>query len=74
MADIYIRISPGGDVTVEARGYTGKSCVSATKPFEEAVGVVTKRKHKMEYLSEVCEGETGNKSDNGISAAQRADA
>jgi hypothetical protein len=29
-----------GEVRVEAEGYEGMSCLSATQPFEEALGVV----------------------------------
>ena len=29
-----------GDVKVEAEGYEGLSCLEATQPFEEALGVV----------------------------------
>jgi hypothetical protein len=30
-----------GEVRVEAKGFEGLSCLSATQPFEEALGVVS---------------------------------
>jgi hypothetical protein len=35
---ITIDIAPGGKVTVEAHGYTGKTCVEATRFIEAALG------------------------------------
>jgi hypothetical protein len=32
--------SATGEVRVEAKGFEGLSCLSATQPFEEALGVV----------------------------------
>jgi hypothetical protein len=46
---IVVTISPEGDTKIEAIGYTGGSCAAATKPLEEALGVVADRKLKPEY-------------------------
>lgn len=37
-----------GEVRVEAEGFEGVSCLSATQPFEEALGVVGNRVFKEE--------------------------
>jgi hypothetical protein len=37
-----------GEVRVEAEGFEGLSCLSATQPFEEALGVVGDRIYKEE--------------------------
>ncbi|MGJ5634641.1 DUF2997 domain-containing protein [Nostoc sp. CALU 1950] len=37
-----------GEVRVEAEGFEGLSCLSATQPFEEALGVVGDRTYKDE--------------------------
>lgn len=46
---IVITISPEGAVTVEAQGFTGKTCESATKAIENALGAVNQRTKKPEY-------------------------
>ena len=35
--------SATGEVRVEAEGFEGLSCLSATQPFESALGVVNER-------------------------------
>ena len=37
-----------GEVRVEAEGFEGLSCLSATQPFESALGVVSDRTYKDE--------------------------
>ncbi|MBD2496755.1 DUF2997 domain-containing protein [Nostoc sp. FACHB-280] len=37
-----------GEVRVEAEGFEGLSCLEATQPFEEALGVVGEREFKGE--------------------------
>ncbi|MCC2693918.1 DUF2997 domain-containing protein [Nodularia sp. LEGE 04288] len=37
-----------GEVRVEAEGFEGLSCLEATQPFEEALGVVGDREFKAE--------------------------
>ena len=36
---IHVRVSPFGEITVEAEGFQGKGCEAATKAIEEALGV-----------------------------------
>jgi hypothetical protein len=43
---IHIRVSPQGDITVEAEGFAGKGCEAATKAIETALGTVRKRTRK----------------------------
>ena len=40
--------SATGEVRVEAEGFEGLSCLSATQPFESALGVVGDRIYKEE--------------------------
>jgi hypothetical protein len=46
--EIEIVIDEKGAVEIEAKGYKGDACLDATKSFEEALGVVSKRKRKPE--------------------------
>jgi len=57
--EILITIGTDGSVEVEAVGYTGKDCLNATKPYEEALGVITHRKPKPVILQESDENEVG---------------
>ena len=46
---IHIRVSPNGDIFVEAFGFQGKGCEAATKAIEQALGRSTGRKFKPEH-------------------------
>jgi hypothetical protein len=46
--EIKITIAPDGNTTVEAVNFKGIGCKAATKPFEDALGVVTDDKDKPE--------------------------
>jgi hypothetical protein len=47
---IIIEVAPGGKVTVEADGFTGKTCVEATAFIEQALGPpASKRRTKPAY-------------------------
>ena len=46
---IHVRVSPFGDITVEAEGFQGKGCEAATKAIEEALGKPKTRVRKAEY-------------------------
>jgi hypothetical protein len=37
---IIITISPTGETKIESKGFTGTSCRDATRPLEQALGVV----------------------------------
>lgn len=37
-----------GEVKIEAEGFEGLSCLEATQPFEEALGIVGDRTYKPE--------------------------
>ena len=45
----HVRISPAGEITVEAEGYKGKGCEAATKAIEESLGKPGNRTRKPEY-------------------------
>jgi hypothetical protein len=51
MKEIHIDIDPDGNVTVEAHGYTGTSCRTATAALEKALGQVTGRNTKPEAVA-----------------------
>ena len=46
---IHIRVSPTGEITVEADGFQGKGCEAATKAIEEALGKTKARVRKPEF-------------------------
>ena len=46
---IIVRVSPTGDITVEADGFQGKGCEAATKAIEEALGKQKERTRKPDY-------------------------
>jgi len=50
---VIITIKPDGSTSVEADGYNGKGCQSATAAFQRALGVVTDDQTKPEFLHEV---------------------
>ncbi|MBD2249024.1 DUF2997 domain-containing protein [Nostoc sp. FACHB-888] len=39
-----------GEVRVEAEGFEGLSCLSATQPFEEALGVVSESDRTLRFM------------------------
>ena len=45
---IEVSVSPAGEISIEAEGYTGSSCEEATRFLEEALGLPGKRKRKAE--------------------------
>ena len=46
---IHVRVSPNGDIAVEAEGFQGKGCESATKAIEQALGTVRERTRKPDW-------------------------
>jgi len=46
---IHVRVSPTGEILVEAEGFQGKGCEAATKAIEEALGKAKARVRKPEY-------------------------
>ena len=46
---IHVRITPAGDITVEADGFHGKGCEAATKAIEEALGKPDTRTRKPDF-------------------------
>lgn len=53
---IEVTVSPTGEVTVEAVGFTGQACEKATQAIEEALGVTTEKRKKPEYHRTVTTG------------------
>ncbi len=47
---ILVRVSPTGEISVEAEGFRGKGCIDATKAIEDALGTRTARTLKPEFL------------------------
>ncbi|WP_367872496.1 DUF2997 domain-containing protein [Luteolibacter sp. Populi] len=46
---ILVRVSPSGDIQVEAEGFQGKGCEAATQAIERALGKRTERTLKPEH-------------------------
>ena len=46
-----ITIGPNGQIQVEVKGATGKSCLELTEFLEQALGDVVERKLKPEYYT-----------------------
>jgi len=46
---ILVKVSPTGEITVEAEGFQGKGCEAATKAIEEALGKPGKRTRKPDF-------------------------
>lgn len=46
---IHVRVSPNGEITVEADGFHGKGCEAATKAIEEALGKPGARTRKPDF-------------------------
>jgi hypothetical protein len=49
---IRVKVSPTGDVTVEAYGFKGSGCEAATQAIEEALGSKVVRRRKSDYWSQ----------------------
>jgi hypothetical protein len=48
---IRVKVSPTGDVIVEAYGFKGSGCEAATQAIEEALGTKVVRRRKSDYWS-----------------------
>ena len=46
---IHVRVSPHGEITVEAEGFQGKGCEAATKAIEDALGKPSARSRKPDF-------------------------
>ena len=46
---ILVRVSPAGDIQVEAEGFHGKGCETSTREIEQALGNRTGRTLKPEH-------------------------
>ena len=46
---IHVRVSPNGEILVEAEGFQGKGCEAATKAIEEALGKPRQRTRKADF-------------------------
>ena len=53
---IHVRISPTGDIIVEAEGFHGKGCEAATKAIEDALGKAGTRTRKPDYWKQTNTG------------------
>lgn len=51
MKQIIIMVGPDGSVSIEAQNYKGTECDAATRPFEVALGQITKKQRKPEFYS-----------------------
>ena len=46
---IHVRVTPTGEITVEAEGFQGKGCEAATKAIEDALGKPRERTRKPDF-------------------------
>lgn len=46
---ILVRVSPVGEISVEAEGFQGKGCEAATKAIEDALGKPRERTRKPQF-------------------------
>ena len=46
---IHVRVSPFGEITVEAEGFQGRGCEAATQAIEEALGKPGQRTRKPDF-------------------------
>jgi len=46
---IEIIVTPNGDISIDAIGFAGADCETATRYLEEALGEIQNRKRKSEY-------------------------
>ena len=46
---IEITVTPGGETSVETRGFAGPACRAASKPYEDAAGGKTAERLTPEY-------------------------
>jgi len=53
MQEIVIDFDITGEVKLEGKGFQGKSCDEAMGDFEKALGVLSNRKNKPEYVQGV---------------------
>jgi hypothetical protein len=51
MKQIIVTVTPEGEVQIEAVGFKGNACESATKAIEQALGVKKGFKKKPEYYA-----------------------
>jgi hypothetical protein len=45
----HVRVTPFGEITVEAEGFQGKGCEAATKAIEDALGKPRERTRKPDF-------------------------
>lgn len=53
MPTLEFRIKKNGEVSIEGKNCTGETCSILSKPFEDALGVVTDTQKKPEYYVEL---------------------
>ena len=46
---IHVRVSPNGELSVEAEGFQGSGCEAATQAIEQALGSVRERTRKPDW-------------------------
>lgn len=58
---IHVRVTPAGEITVEAEGYKGNGCEAATKAIEEALGKSGNRTRKPDFWRQETTGKSQQK-------------
>ncbi len=62
---ILVKVSPIGDISVEAEGFQGNGCEAATKAIEEALGKTTTRVRKPDFWRQSLRQENQQRLGNG---------
>jgi hypothetical protein len=50
---IEVVVSPQGEATVQTKGYSGPTCLQASKFLEEALGIATTERKTADYYQSV---------------------
>jgi hypothetical protein len=58
---IHVRVTPSGEITVEAEGFRGNGCEAATKAIEEALGKPGNRTRKPDFWRQETTGKNTQK-------------
>ena len=66
---IHVKISPAGEITVEAHGFTGRGCEAATAAIEAALGKTCAKTRKAEFWRQEQRGQNTQQLGNGGGAS-----
>jgi hypothetical protein len=47
---IEVIVAKDGGITIQTKGYSGSSCLEASRPFEHALGITTEERRTGEFF------------------------